>query len=391
MAVRLDFDANATTALHPQVRERLRAVWADPSLDSNPASAHQGGQRARSLLESARRRLAAALDADPLNVVWTSGGSEANAMALSGVAWARRKAQETEGIAFLPMEHPCVLEQVAALEGHGFEAQALDVDAQGRITPSSLQSQAGRSLGILSCMLASHELGNLYPVAELSAQARAQHPGLWVHCDAVQAVGKCPLSFTELGVDSLALSAHKFGGPKGVGALLLRRGARLESLVRGGSQERGFRGGTPSPRLADAMALAAQLAQAEQAENHRHCLKLHAFLTSQLRALPEITLLGDPEQHLGTTLCLLARGLRGQDLMIALDLEGIEVSTGAACSVGSSKASPSIMALGHSAQEAQSVLRISWSAQRNLEDAQRLVASLSELLLRLRNISGGLS
>lgn len=391
MAVRLDFDANATTALHPEVRERLRATWSDPSLDANPASAHQAGQRARSLLESARRRLAAAFDADPLNVVWTSGGSEANTSALTGVSWARRKAQLAEAIAYSPMEHPCVLETIAALQAHNFEAQPLSVDPQGRIEVQNLHAYPEGTLGLLSCMLASHELGNLYPVAELGAMAKARHPGLWLHCDAVQAVGKCPLSFSALGVDSLALSAHKFGGPKGVGALLLRRGAQMESLIRGGSQERGFRGGTPSPRLADAMALAAELAQAERLEKQRHCLGIYDFLRSELAALPEITLLGDPEQHLGTTLCLMAFGLRGQDLMIALDLDGVEVSTGAACSVGSTKASASIMALGHSAQAAQSVLRISWSAERSLQDAQRLVKSLREVLQRLRKVSGGLS
>lgn len=384
---RLNFDVNATTALHPAVRDHLARSWMDASLDGNPASAHQLGQKARACLEQARRRLAAAIDADPLSVVWTSGGTESNALALMGRVQARRQAQEPFGVAASPLEHPCITESLAVLERSGVPVHTLPVDEQGRLPSQPPLDSIGPEIGVLCMMLASHELGNLYPVQAWAQSLRETRPELWIHCDAVQGVGKCQVSFRELGVHSMGLSAHKFGGPKGIGALVIERGASLQAQMKGGSQERGFRAGTPCVRLADAMALAAELAVADQKEREQRCRLIHQRLRSSLASLSGIQILGDSQEHVGNTLCLLSETRRGQDLMIALDLEGFRVSTGAACSVGASAPSAGIMAMGFSESMAKGVLRLSWGPDTSVQDADALVLALRTILER----SGGLA
>lgn len=387
MPQRLNFDVNATTDLHPAVRDHLARSWMDASLDGNPASAHQLGQRARGCLEQARRRLAAAIDADPLSVVWTSGGTESNALALMGRVQARRRAGEPFGVLASALEHPCIAESVAMLASSGVPTQRLEVDAQGRLPVAPPLEHIGPEIGVLCMMLASHELGNLYPVQAWAHYLREERPELWIHCDAVQGLGKCPVSFRELGVHSMGISAHKFGGPKGVGALVIERGAALESQLKGGSQERGFRAGTPSVRLADAMAMAAELAVEAQKDREQRCRAIYSRLRGRLAALPGIEILGDPEAHIGNTLCLRSEARRGQDLMIALDLEGFRVSTGAACSVGASAPSAGIMAMGYSESQAKGVLRLSWGPQTREEDADALAKALHAILERSTGVA----
>lgn len=380
----IDFDANATQPLRAEVRERWIALLREGAGEANPASAHRLGQGSRALLEQARRRVAAALGADPLSVVFTSGGTESNNLALLGAARQRRKDGRPHGLALSRLEHPCVLQAAAQLQAEGHPVVWIDIDGRGRIAVEDLRQVVARpEIGLLALIWVQHELGNRMPMAEYLAQLGDGREDLWIHCDAVQAAGKIPLDFGALGADSLAISAHKFGGPKGVGALLLRRGLQLRPLVTGGAQERGFRGGTPNPALCDAMALALEVANQAQAQEGRQCEAIYDYLRTELSRLSPGRILGDLEHPSATTLCFLVPGILGETLMMALDLEGFAVSTGAACSVGSAQASPALLAMGFSEREARSVIRISWNAERSLDEARALVEALQRVLQRM--------
>jgi cysteine desulfurase len=333
----------------PEAWEAMRPAAAEAF--GNPASAHAAGRQARRLLDDAREKVAALLAAHPDEVVFTSGATEANNLALFGLA-----GDPPGRVVASPVEHPCVAEPLRQLAARGFAIEWLPVDGRGKCSPPAPRAD---SVSLLSVMLANHETGAIQPVREIAAA----FPGVPVHCDAAQAVGKMPVSFRDLGVTALTASAHKFRGPKGVGVLLLKRGAKLRPLFHGGHQQRGHRPGTEPVALAVGLAVALDHAVRHMAEDAAATTGLRQRLLNRLRQeCPPVVvngpLPGDADS-LPTTLNVSFPGCRADVLLMALDLAGVACSTGSACSSGSLLPSPVLAAMGVPDDVLRSAMRFS--------------------------------
>lgn len=379
-------DHNATTPLDPRVRDVVIATLCADDLQANPSSVHAAGQRARAVVEQARRAVARAVAAQPLEVTFTAGGTEADNLAILGAARALRAAGRPCGVLTSAIEHPAVLAPAQALAREGHAVVLLAVDSCGRIDREGLVTALAEhpELGLVSLAAANHELGNIYDVAALSAAARAVRPTVVIHCDAVQAFGKTPIDLRALGVDLLSLSGHKIHGPKGVGALIHRRGCELAPTLLGGPQERGRRPGTESIASIAGFGKAAELAVAELTTRREHTATLVARLRAGLARLPGTRIHGDVERSTETTVNAGFAGCDGQLLLINLDLAGLAVSTGAACSSGTLEPSPVLRALGQAPETAREALRISVGKDTTHEDVDALLAALPEILERVR-------
>lgn len=382
-------DHNATTPLDPRVRDAVIAVLGDDRLQANPSSVHGPGQRARAVVEQARRAVARAIGAAPLEVTFTAGGTEADNLALQGVLRGLRAAGRPSGLLTTAIEHPAVLATARALALEGHPLVLLPVDRCGRIDPAQMRGllQAHPELGMVSLAAANHELGTVHDLPALVRVVRDAAPGLLVHSDAVQAFGKIPVDLHGWDLDLLSLSAHKIYGPKGVGALVHRRGLALAPTLYGGPQERGRRPGSESVALIAGFGVAAELAAMELEPRAAHTGALLSRLRAGLERLPGATLNGDPERHIGTTVNVGFAGCDGQLLLINLDLAGFAVSTGAACSSGSLEPSPVLLGLGLSPEAARSALRISLGKDNSEDDVDELLAALPGLLAQVRGAS----
>jgi cysteine desulfurase len=380
----IDLDHNATTPPDPRVRAAMAELLCREDL-GNPGSQHARGRAAREVLEAARRRVAAALGAEPLGVTFTAGGTEADNLAVLGVARALRALGRPHGVLSSPLEHPAVSAAVARLEAEGHPVELVPVDAAGRIDPEAvgLRLRARPELGLVSLSAANHELGNAYDVPALVAAARAVRPEVLIHADAVQVVGKLPVSLAGWGVDALSLSGHKLGGPAGVGALVHRRGLGIDALWRGGQQERGRRPGTEATWLVHGLGLAVELAVAEQPLRRAGTAARRERLALGVRELGA-RIHGDPDHHVGNTLNVAFPDCPGELVMIALDLEGIAVATGAACSSGSTEASPVLRALGQPPAQARQAVRLSLSPATTDAEIDAVLAVLATVLPRIR-------
>jgi cysteine desulfurase len=374
---RIYLDHNATTPPHPAVVEAMRACLLEGW--GNPSSLHALGQDARRRLDRARAQVAALIGADSEEVVFTSGGTEADNHAL-------RLGSRLKGgcrILTSAFEHSAVLDTCRALEAEGFTTARLPVDAEGLLSARSLEPELTEDVALVSVMLANNDLGTLQPVAEIAAMARAR--GIPVHTDAVQAVGKVPVEVKALGVDLLALSAHKLYGPKGVGALFVRRGLPLAPLLTGGPQERRLRAGTENLPGIVGFGVACELAKHHLAERAHHLRQLRQRLEEGiLQTIPGTRLNGHPERRVPNTVNISFRGLTGEDLLLNLDLEGVAVSLGAACQSESRKPSPVLLALGRSETEAKSSLRFSLGEGNTEEEIDLTLAVLKRAVTRLR-------
>ncbi len=379
-------DHNATTPLDPRVRDVVIAVLGDAALQANPSSVHGPGQRARAVVEQARRAVARAVGAAPLEVTFTSGGTEADNLALLGAARALRAAGRPAGVLTTAIEHPAVLATARALAQEGHPLVLLPVDRCARIDPGALDGllRAHPEVGLVSLAAANHELGNIYDLPALVRVVRDAAPHALVHSDAVQAFGKIPVDLRGWDLDLLSLSAHKIHGPKGVGALVHRRGLAIDPMLHGGAQERGRRPGSESVALLAGFGVAAGLAVAELGARASHCAALVERLRDGLRRLPGAEIHGDPERNTGTTVNVGFAGCDGQLLLINLDLAGIAVATGAACSSGSLAPSPVLLAMGFEPAQARSALRISVGKDTRVDDIDALLAALPEVLARVR-------
>ncbi len=373
---RIDLDWNATTPLHPAVREVMAAAFDE---HGNPSSLHEAGRRARDRVERARAEVAALVGGG--DVVFTSGGSEADALGVIGGARAAAAAGRPRRVVMSAVEHPAVKGACAALAGEGFEVAAVPVDSCGRIDPGAVTAALAPGAALASFALANHELGNLYDVAAFAAAARAA--GAIVHCDAVQAVGKVPVDAQALGVDLLALSAHKIQGPKGVGALWVRRGIDLAPMV-SGHQERGRRAGTENLFGIIGFGEAARLCRDAAPPSWARIAGLRDRLERGALAIPDSCLHGDPERRVGNTTNLGFSGAPGDIVMSALDLEGIACATGAACASGSVEPSPVLLALGLSHARAGEGVRFSLGAATTAEEIDLTLAVLPAVVARIR-------
>lgn len=376
-ARRVDLDGNASTGLAPEVLEAMLPFLTPTA--GNPSSLHAAGRQAREAVEAARRKVAALVGARPSRVVFTGGGSEADNLALKGLALGRRDGRDH--VVTSAVEHPAVLETCRFLESQGLRLTVLPVDGDGLVDPGELRRVLHERTLVVSVQLANNEVGTIQPVAELAALARAA--GALFHTDAVQAAGKVPVDVEALGVDLLTLSAHKLNGPKGVGALYVRKGVELVPLVHGGRQERGLRAGTENVAGIVGMGAAAERALAGLVEAPR-IAALRDRLEVGIRALvPGARRNGSRERRLPNTLDLTLPGLRGEALVVALDRHGVALSSGSACKSGSPEPTHVLLAMGRTEEEAHCSVRLSLTRETTGEDVEAALAALRTVLVEL--------
>jgi cysteine desulfurase len=381
--VRIYLDHNATTPALPDVVTAVVRALTDRY--GNPSSIHAYGQIAKAELDEARAAVAALIDADPHEIVFTSGGTEADNFALRGAAEALEPAGRRHLIT-IGIEHEAVLNTVKALERRGWTATIVSVPASGVVSPAAVAEAMTDQTSLVSVMHANNEVGTIQPVAALAARARARRA--IVHTDAVQSVGKIPVSVRSLGVDLLSLSAHKFGGPKGAGALWIRRGVRLAPILTGGRHERNRRAGTENVPAIAGLGVAAAIARARLAEDGPRIAALRDRLEGAILAtVPGTTRNGAPEPRVPNTTNVSFEGVEAESLLIALDLEGVAVSTGSACSSGTLEASHVLRAMGLPASRTRNSLRFSLGSQTTAQEVDFVAGVLPALVARLRTLA----
>lgn len=378
-------DHNATTPLHPAVRETMLAAMDN---FGNPSSMHAYGRRARAAVEESRAAVAAFLNADPAELVFTGSGSEANNTVLSLVACGTKLCALRGGtdIITTAIEHPCILETTRGLQERGARVIFLGVDAHGRIDLQQLAQVLGNHKGIVSVMLANNEIGTLQDIRACAALAH-EHGSLF-HTDAVQAAGKVPVDVKELGVDFLTLSAHKLYGPKGIGALYIRKGIPFCPLIRGGHQEAGRRAGTENTLGIIGFGAAIAQRRAEMAAETPRLQQLREKLRAGIIArIPDTHVNGHPTEVLPNTLNVAFAGAEGEAILLYLDLAGIAASTGSACASGSLDPSHVIMATGVPIECAHGSLRLSLGRSTTDDDIDYVLEQLPPIIARLRRMS----
>ena len=381
---RIYFDHNATTPPDPLVIEAVaRALGED---FGNASSVHHFGQRAKALLDEARSAVADLIGAEPAEVVFTSGGTEADNLALRGAAEAAEAIPNgRRHIITSSIEHEAVLNTIKALARRGWTSTLLPVDASGIISPASLAGAITRETAIVSVMHANNEIGTIQPIADLAAIAH-EHGAIF-HTDAVQSVAKIPVDVRTLGVDLLALSAHKFNGPKGAGALWIRRGMRLVSTMTGGKHERNRRGGTENVPGIAGMGAAARLGRGKIATEGTRIAALRDRLErAVLDTVPGTVVNGAPSPRVPNTTNISFEGIEAESLLIALDLEGFAVSTGSACSSGTLEPSHVLRAMGLPSHRTQNSIRFSLGAGNTEEQIDALIAKLPAIVQKLRSL-----
>lgn len=368
---RIYLDNNATSPLLPEVIDAMLPYWTGEF--GNPSSLHREGRLARRTLESARETIAELLDAAPKQVIFTSGGTEANNLAILGLAGPTPSHLVTS-----PIEHPSVLGCFDLLEKRGFQLDRIPVDRSGLVCPDDFSCLLQPDTRLVSLMLVNNETGAIQPVGDLAQEARRQ--AISFHTDAVQAVGRIPVSFRNLGVNSLSLSAHKFHGPVGVGALLVDQKDLLKLVLTGGHQEAGLRPGTEPIALVVGMAKALELAIQNLAPDSERICQLRNSLEEGLRSrIGDIRLNGPVQERVPNTLNLLFPELDARGAIIALDLLGLACSTGSACASGAAGPSPALLAMGLTEEQARASLRFSLSqltSQRDITQAIELIAKV---------------
>ena len=383
-------DAAATT---PVRRDVLEAMW--PYLTGefgNPSSHHSLGEAAANALAEARAAAARALSCRPGEITFTSGGTEADNLAVKGIALARNAADPSlRRVAISAVEHPAVEESARYLERfHGFAVDVVPVDRHGQVTPPALAAVLHPETALVSIMYANNEIGTIQPVAQLAAVAH-EH-GVPFHTDAVQAAGWLPLDTKALGVDALSISGHKLGAPKGNGALYVRGRTRLEPLLHGGGQERGRRSGTEN--VAGAVALAAALTAAGtdgdgQPVPDRYVAALRdEFIRAVLTAVPGALLTGHPSDRLPSIASFCFPGTSGESVLLELERQGVVCSSGSACAAGSDAASPVLLALGIEAEVAQTAVRFSFDSTITAAELEEAATAVGTAVGRVRSLSG---
>lgn len=372
-------DNAATTRLSEEVLEAMLPYWKDQY--GNASTIYRLGRRAHGAVEAARKTVASLIGASPMDIFFTSGGSEADNWALKGTA-RRLAASGKRHIVTSAIEHHAVLRSAAALEAEGFSVTYLPADCFGRISPDAVRRALRPDTALVSIMYANNEIGTIQPVEEIGAICR--EAGVLFHTDAVQAVGTLPIQVKAQKIDLLSLSAHKFYGPKGVGALYCRRGCYPANLIDGGAQERGHRAGTENTALIVGMAKALEMASAGMAENAEKAARLRDRVQEALLALPGTKLNGHPTDRLPGTLNISFAHIDGQSLLFRLDLEGIAASSGSACASGSVEPSHVLLALGVPYELAHGSLRLSFGKYNTESDADAVIQAVTAVVAQLR-------
>lgn len=372
-------DWNATTPLDPVVREAM-LPWLERRF-GNASSRHEYGRQARAAIDEARARVAAAVGAHPTEVVFTGGGSEANNLFIKGAAARMRPGV----IALSAIEHPCVREPARQLRRQGWTLREIAVDGQGRIDEADWQAVLATRPALVSVMLANNETGVLQDIATLAAQARST--GAWMHTDAVQALGKIAVDFRALGVHALTLSAHKIGGPLGVGALVLDKRVELAPLIAGGGQERGLRSGTENVAAIVGFGVACELAIARRAEEAARLAALRDELETALSAIGGVTVFSAAVERLPNTVFFAVDGVDGETLVAKLDRAGFACASGSACSSANPEPSHTLLAMGVPPAMARGAVRVSLGRDTTAEDLLRFRQCLVGTLAQLKNLT----
>jgi cysteine desulfurase len=383
MATRIYLDNSATTRVDDRVLQAILPCFGDNF--GNASSIHTPGQLARAAVEEARRSVAELIGADTREVVFTSGGTESDNAALWGVY--RSGYRPGNHVITTRIEHPAVLATCRQLEEAGARITFLPVDSSGRVAVSRLAEAIGGDTILISVMHANNETGVIQPIEEISRLAGER--GIMVHTDAVQSTGKTPFTVGSLGVDLLSLSGHKFHAPKGVGALYIRKGTKLVPFMTGGSHERKRRAGTENVPGIVGLGAAARLARERLPEMGTRIGGMRDRLESRIQELvPGVHVSGDRGHRLPNITNISFPGVEGEAAVIALDLEGVAVSTGSACSSGSIEPSHVLSAMGMRPEAVQSSLRFSLCYHNTSEEIERAVETVAKVVNRLRSLSG---
>jgi len=373
-------DHNATTPVRPEVKERMLPFFGE--LFGNPSSAHSFGQEVKVQFEEARQRIADQLGASPAQIVFTSGGTESDNYAIKGTAFAAGKGHIITALT----EHPAVLQTVSWLAKKGFEASYVQVDSSGVVDPDDVKKALRPDTILVSIMHLNNEIGTVQPVEEIAAITK--EAGVYFHTDAVQSFGKLPTKVNDLGVDLLSVAAHKIYGPKGVGALYIRKGTRIDPLIIGGAQEKRRRSGTEN--IAGIVGFGEAIVSAEAEREgvfKRLTLLREKLVTGLTENIPEIIINGDPFKTFPSTVSASVSHVEGESLLLSLDMEGIAVSTGSACSSGSLEPSHVLVSMGIETVLAQGTLRFSMGRGTTEAEIDYLLEVFPPIVQRLRAMS----
>lgn len=378
---RIYMDHSATTAVREEVFEAMKPYFLEHF--GNPSSLYSYGREARKAVEEAREKTAAAIGAEPREIVFTSGGTESDNLAIRGVARALQK--KGNHIITSAVEHHAVLDACLALKEEGFDVTVLPVDEHGMVSLSDVEKAITDKTILITVMMANNEVGTIQPVAQIGELARSR--GIVFHTDAVQAVGKIPVNVNDIKCDLLSISAHKFNGPKGVGALYIRKGTRLKVFTFGGAQERKMRPGTENVPGIVGMGKAIELAVAELDKNAAHMKALRDRLIEGLLKIPDVRLNGHPTERLPNNVNISVLYVEGESLILSLDLKGIAVSSGSACTSGSLDPSHVLLAMGLDHQTAHGSLRLTLGYENTQEEIDYILQVMPEIVERLRAMS----
>lgn len=379
---RIYLDYAATTPCDPEVIKAMQPYFFDKF--GNPSSIHSFGQEAKKAIEDSREKLATFLGADPSELVFTSGGTESNNFAIEGVVHALEK--KGNHIITTAIEHHAVTEPCKFLEKRGFKVTYVNVDKFGLINPADVEKAITDKTILISVMHANNEIGTIQPIAEVGKIAKES--GIYFHTDAVQTVGHIPVNVNTLNVDLLSLSAHKFYGPKGVGALYIRKGTRIERFLHGGDQEKGRRASTHNTSGIVGLGKAIELCQTKMDEEAKYQMRLRDRLIKEIKEkISEVYLNGHPTQRLPNNVNFSIKYIEGESILLNLDMVGIAASTGSACTSSSLEPSHVLLAIGLSHEIAHGSLRITLGRWTKEEDIDYLLEHLPKIVDKLRAMS----
>jgi cysteine desulfurase len=373
-------DNAASTQIHETVLEAMLPYLKEQY--GNPSSIHRYGRLANKAIEKARKQIAMLINADPSEILFTSGGTESNNMVLYGITAKKPHSQ----VITSSIEHDAILEPCKKLANEGFDIKHLSVDNKGIINLSDLKNMFSDNTCLVSIMFANNEIGTIEPIAEIAQLCNEQN--IPFHTDAVQAVGKIQIDVKELGIDLLSISSHKINGPKGIGALYIKKGVNISPIILGGGQEQGLRSGTENVANIVGFGKACELAKINLSENIAQMKKLRDDLVAKvLKEIPLVTLNGHAENRLPNNAHFTFLGIAGEDLIIKLDEYGIAASTGSACSIHTQKASHVLSAMGFSYEQITGSLRLTLGLFNNQQEIDETVNVLKKVTSELRLVS----
>ena len=373
-------DNAASTPVHEKVIEEMIPYFKEQY--GNPSSIHKYGRLANSAIQNARKRIASLINAESSNILITSGGTESNNTALYGIA----RRNKGKHIITSSIEHDAILEPCKRLEEEGFQITYLPVDKYGLVNPEDVEKEIASDTCLVSIMFANNEIGTIQPIEEIGKIIQERE--IIFHTDAIQAIGKTPINVKKLGIDLLSISSHKINGPKGVGALYIKKGIKIDPLILGGGQENGLRSGTENVASIVGFGMACQLANDNMVQNQEHFRKLGMkLITDVLKEIPHTKLNGHPEKRISNNIHFTFLGVNGEDLIIKLDENKVAASTGSACSVKVQKASHVLRAMGFSHEQITGSLRLTIGITNTEEEINETVQVLKKVVKELRAVS----